>query len=206
MTECPSSSTSFQMDELPYIDTLFKEYLLFRGFTQTLRVFESERAGDRVAGFQVKRIVQLIFQVYIPQFDHEKLLALLDFLSQRVFARLGGTFQQSTQKLELSVIRYYVVFALKRGRPDKVKALFELAAEKLLHQSSDWNEWFALPYIRTPAKDQRFAVFFSAEWLDMLHVSVCNCLEEVFANVPLPAVLRFNEDRLHRKSTNDCVP
>eukprot|EP00959_Pyramimonas_sp_CCMP1952_P291396 6095436-Pyramimonas_sp.AAC.1 len=77
------------MDELPYIDTLFKEYLLFRGFTQTLRVFESERAGDRVAGFQVKRIVQLIFQVYIPQFDHEKLLALLDFLSQRVFARLG---------------------------------------------------------------------------------------------------------------------
>jgi WD40 repeat protein len=102
--------------------------------------------------------------------------------------------------LELSVLRYYVVYALKRGRPDKVKAFFELAAEKLLHQSSEWNEWFALPYIRTPARDQRFAVFFCAEWLDMLHASVCNCLEEVFANVPLPAVLRFNEDRLQRKA------
>lgn len=44
---------SSPMEALKYIDTLFKEYLLFRGFTTTLQTFNSDLASDRGCGFQV---------------------------------------------------------------------------------------------------------------------------------------------------------
>ena len=70
------------MDALPYLDTLFKELLLFRGFTASLRVFESERRGDKTAGFRVERLVDLIFEEYVPAHDADRLLDLLDFMAQ----------------------------------------------------------------------------------------------------------------------------
>lgn len=41
------------MDSLPYVDTLIKEYLLFRGFTAALHAFNADLAADRGCGFQV---------------------------------------------------------------------------------------------------------------------------------------------------------
>jgi hypothetical protein len=41
------------MEALPYVDTLVKEYLLFRGFTASLQAFNVELAADRGCGFQV---------------------------------------------------------------------------------------------------------------------------------------------------------
>ena len=41
------------MDTLPYVDTLIKEYLLFRGFTGALHAFNADIAADRGCGFQV---------------------------------------------------------------------------------------------------------------------------------------------------------
>jgi hypothetical protein len=35
---------------------------VFRGFTSTVRVFESERRGDKAAGFRVERLVDLVFE------------------------------------------------------------------------------------------------------------------------------------------------
>ncbi len=43
------------MNALPYVDQLFKEYLLFRGFTATIQAFNGDLAGDRGQGFQVSR-------------------------------------------------------------------------------------------------------------------------------------------------------
>lgn len=42
------------MESLSYVDTLFKEYLLFRGFTATLQAFNADLSTDRGCGFQVQ--------------------------------------------------------------------------------------------------------------------------------------------------------
>jgi len=34
------------MDAIPYLDELVKEYLLFRGYTNTFHVFNQERGAD----------------------------------------------------------------------------------------------------------------------------------------------------------------
>lgn len=42
---------------LPYVDSLIKEYLLFRGFTQTLLAFNAEMAQDKGCGFQADQVL-----------------------------------------------------------------------------------------------------------------------------------------------------
>ena len=68
------------MDSLPYIDSLLKEYLLFRGFTQTLSAFQKELEADKGCGFQAERITDHIFRNLIPSLACKDLWEFLDFL------------------------------------------------------------------------------------------------------------------------------
>ena len=43
-----------------FVDTLVKDYLLFRGFTKSFNEFNREREQDRVQKFNVEKIVQQI--------------------------------------------------------------------------------------------------------------------------------------------------
>ena len=45
----------------PLIDSMIKEYLLFRGFTSTLKAYESEIKGDKDRSFRV--IGNLLFDI-----------------------------------------------------------------------------------------------------------------------------------------------
>ncbi|KAK3153911.1 hypothetical protein QOZ80_2BG0183140 [Eleusine coracana subsp. coracana] len=79
-------------------------------------------------------------------------------------------------KLELSVLRYYVVNALKSGRQDKVVEFFGESGNYLMQKREDWLAWFAIPYIKNPSLDPQFRVYFSKEWLDTLVLSFRNFL------------------------------
>lgn len=46
-------------DAVPLLDELIKEYLLFRGFTATLKTFENEIKADKDKSFRVS-----VFLVY----------------------------------------------------------------------------------------------------------------------------------------------
>jgi hypothetical protein len=69
------------MDALPYVDALFKEYLVFRGFTNTLMTFKRDLAADPGCGFQAEKITDLIFRQLIPELDLEGLISILEFLN-----------------------------------------------------------------------------------------------------------------------------
>ena len=47
--------------ETRQVDELAMEYLLFRGFTQTFRLFNKERSSDKSRGFDVERIMDQLF-------------------------------------------------------------------------------------------------------------------------------------------------
>uniref|UniRef100_A0A0A0KWK0 LisH domain-containing protein n=1 Tax=Cucumis sativus TaxID=3659 RepID=A0A0A0KWK0_CUCSA len=54
------------MENMQYAEELVREFLVFRGFTSALQSYESELSTDIGKGFQVDRILDLIFSVYIP--------------------------------------------------------------------------------------------------------------------------------------------
>lgn len=45
------------MSQIQYIDELIREYLLFRGFSATLKAFDAELKVDKEKGFRVSNIM-----------------------------------------------------------------------------------------------------------------------------------------------------
>ena len=90
------------MDAIPYVDSLIKEYLLFRGFTGTLRAFNKDLASDRGCGFQADQLCELVFRRLVPLDQASELMEVLDFLNSRVYSRLPGSYEEVIRKLEVT--------------------------------------------------------------------------------------------------------
>ncbi|XP_021288482.1 WD repeat-containing protein 91 homolog isoform X1 [Herrania umbratica] len=168
------------MENMQYAEELVREYLVFRGFTNTLQAFETELCTDIGKGFQVNKILDLIFAVYIPKFQAEKLVGLFSFFKQ-CFSSWSETVMLDTlSKLEGSILQCYIVHALQSGRKDKVVEFFGMNGNDLLLKSYDWTPWFAIPYLKNPSLDPEFRVYFSKEWYEALRLSVRNFFSEIF--------------------------
>ena len=56
-------------------------------------------------------------------------------------SRLEQVYSNSVRKLEMSLLKYYVINAVQSGRADKVNEFFEKLAPDLQH-NPEWKEWF----------------------------------------------------------------
>lgn len=130
------------MENIQYAEELVREYLVFRGFTSTLQTFEKELGTDIGKGFQVDKILDLIFSVYVPKFQVENLIGLLNFFKQ-CFSSSETVLTTTLSKLEVSIIRYYIIHCLQSGRTDKVMEFFEMNGNDLLQKNQDWASWFS---------------------------------------------------------------
>uniref|UniRef100_A0A0E0L0Q3 Anaphase-promoting complex subunit 4-like WD40 domain-containing protein n=1 Tax=Oryza punctata TaxID=4537 RepID=A0A0E0L0Q3_ORYPU len=137
------------MENMQYAEELVKEFLVFRGFTSTLQSYESELSTEIGRNFQVDKILDLVFSVYIPKYQLDKLQGLFTFFKQCFTSPADAELFSALIKLELSVFRYYVVNALKSGRQDKVVEFFGANGNYLLQKREDWQAWFALLKIST---------------------------------------------------------
>ena len=186
---------------MKFAEELVREFLVFRGFTNTLQSFEKELATDIGKGFQVDKILDLIFSVYIPKFEAAKLIELLSFF-RNCFSYSDPNLIDVISKLHQSILRYYVVYALKCGRKDAVLELFRDFGNELMRGDESWTSWFgeysfwwisclamalillvlivaAVPYFQNPHLEPQFRVYFSDEWFRTLHLSVRNFLSEM---------------------------
>lgn len=171
-----------------------REFLVFRGFTNTLEAYETELRTDIGKGFQVDKILDLIFSVYVPKFQGEKLVALLGFFKHYVSSSSETALVSTLSKLEASILRFYVVYALQSNRRDKVVEFFAANGAELVQSSQDWTHWFAIPYTKNPQTDPEFRIFFSKEWYQALHLSVRNFFSEIFNATRLPALLKISSE------------
>uniref|UniRef100_A0A0D9WEW5 ARMC9 CTLH-like domain-containing protein n=1 Tax=Leersia perrieri TaxID=77586 RepID=A0A0D9WEW5_9ORYZ len=189
------------MENMQYAEELVKEFLLFRGFTSTLQAYESELSTEIARNFQVDKILDLVFSVYIPKYQLDRLQSLFTFFKQCFTSPADAELISALVKLELSVLRYYVVNALKSGRQDKVVEFFGASGNYLLQKREEWQAWFAMPYITSPSLDPQFRVYFSKEWSDTLILSFRNFLSGTFNGLRIPALLKISTE----KNTIKCL-
>ncbi|CAK9176943.1 unnamed protein product [Ilex paraguariensis] len=178
-----------KMENMQYAEELVREFLVFRGFTNTLQAFEKELGTEIGKGFQMDKILDLIFSVHVPKFQAENLIRLLSFFKQ-CFSSSETTLTATLSKLEVSILRYYIIHAIQSGRTDKVIEFFGMYGNDLLQRDQDWNSWFAIPYLKNPNFDPRFRLYFSKEWFDALHLSHFS-----LANPRIPALLKISSER-----------
>ncbi|KAL0299621.1 UNVERIFIED_CONTAM: WD repeat-containing protein 91 [Sesamum radiatum] len=178
------------MEKMKFAEELVREFLVFRGFTSTLQAFEKELATDIGKGFQVDKILDLIFSVYIPKFEADKLVDLLSFF-RNCFSFSDSNLIPVISKLDQSILRYYIVNALKCGRKDKVLEFFGAFGNDLLRRDDSWSSWFAIPYLQNPHLDPQFRVYFSEEWFRALHLSIMNFLSEILNGTHILQLIIF---------------
>ncbi|PHT68619.1 hypothetical protein T459_28106 [Capsicum annuum] len=134
-------SAQGKMENMLYAEELVREFLVFRGFTNTLQAFVKELGTDTGKGFQVDKILDLIFSIYVPKFQAESLFELLRFLKQ-CFSSLETQLNSIISDLDVSIIRYYIIHAIQAGRKDKVIELFDIHGSELLQKDQEWASWF----------------------------------------------------------------
>ncbi|KAH7465816.1 hypothetical protein KRP22_014818 [Phytophthora ramorum] len=188
---------------LPHVDELVMEYLLFRGFTKSFQVFSAERKRDRTRGFDVEQIISQLL-VSVQTYQIETVLETWKFLTARFFNHLDASYASTLQQLETSLLRLYVINAVKTGHREKAAEFFQLHADKLNASVAaqggagpdSWSRWFILPYIEHPESDAYFQVFFGQPWLEAFVTSFRNFLSLVFRSLPMPKLLAFQLARL----------
>ena len=194
------------VDDVPYVDTLVREYLLYRGCSGALAAFDAER-GEGRAFDRADRVAELIFGRHVPRLDAVGLSRTLGLLRDRYFSRLDASFAPATAELETSIARLFVVTAVKARRKDKIAELFEAEGERLVAAGGDheWHRWFAVPYVKRPGSDPKFAPYFEDKWADAVVASARNFLSTTFAAAPEPAMLKFGAARRERNRLAERV-
>ena len=86
------------------------------------------------------KIVDQLHQ-YILSYDIVGLRDFWDYLNDRFFKRLDYQHYTNVKKLEMCLLRLYIIHALQNSKNDKVVEFFEKYTAELQTQT-EWREWF----------------------------------------------------------------
>lgn len=87
------------MAHMQNIEVLVKEYLVFRGFTNSLKTFEFECRNDKTKSFRVDKILEVI-QLAINTSDLNELRDIWRNLDNFFFSKLEQNYSDAVKKLE----------------------------------------------------------------------------------------------------------
>ncbi|KAH3787616.1 hypothetical protein DPMN_165742 [Dreissena polymorpha] len=159
------------------VDEFVKDYLIFRGLSSTLRVLESELKVEKEKGFRVDKIVDQLM-TYLAAYDLQNLKDYWQFLNTRLFSRLEERYRSSVKKLEIGLLKFYLVNAAQNGRQDKIMDFFERMLD-ILQSYSEFKEWFVFPFVRNHRDHAHFGMYFTPQWQDTFLLSLHNFLSVI---------------------------
>lgn len=79
------------MAHIQYVDSLIREYMLFRGFSNSLKSFDFELKSDKDKGFRVDKLIDQIMST-INTLDLHGLREIWAHLDGHLFSKLEHAF------------------------------------------------------------------------------------------------------------------
>ncbi|XP_036368217.1 WD repeat-containing protein 91 isoform X1 [Octopus sinensis] len=180
-----------------HVDELVKEYLLQRGLTSSFRAFELELKNEKEKGLRVDKLLDQL-QQYISSFDLTSLREYWSRLNTRLFSRLDQRYMAGVRKMEVGLLKFYLIYATQNNKHDKIMEFFEKLTTELQNQP-EFREWFILPFVRNPEEHPLFSIHFTRQWQETYFLSLHNFLSAVLQVIPRPTLLAFEEDTLQKK-------
>lgn len=180
--------------EIKTADMICAEYLLYRGYTQSLAALTKEMEKDRLKQFDSVKIVDSIYH-HLHNYEIEQYIILWDLLAKRFFSHLDNEYLQSSNVLKGDLLKYYLIYCFKSNRKDKLIEFFQHYSHDILNQSSmgtvaeSLRTWFVLPYMEEPEKDAEFYNYYTQKWTETLKTTLINFVSTVLHASPLPKLL-----------------
>ncbi|PIA19026.1 WD40 repeat-like protein, partial [Coemansia reversa NRRL 1564] len=178
------------------IDDLLREYLLFRGFKDTLSTFERDIKQDHDKGFDANKIVNELLAL-ASELKIEELLEYWRYLSYRFFSHLSPKYHRTTKMFEKRLLRLYLVSAVNQGKREDIRAFMDKHGRSLGQQGGDWIPWLGIEYLEEPKNRAEFEAYFSDEWYLSLRSALTDFIQTVFPALAIPRILLF--DKEHRE-------
>lgn len=180
------------MAQIEYLDNLLKEYLMFRGFSSTLRALDFEQKNDKDKSFRAEKILEQC-NIFINNHDLQSLRELWSHLDTNLFSKLEHTYAEAVKKLENGLLKLYLVTAYTNNRTDKISDFFVKLAPEIRSQS-EWKEWFYLPFCKNAEELPTFAHYFSKQWQETLQISLRNFLTTIYQCIPQPTIVKAEHE------------
>ncbi|XP_016985098.1 WD repeat-containing protein 91 [Drosophila rhopaloa] len=189
------------MAQVAFLDNLLREYLVFRGFSGTLKALDLEQRTEKDQHFRAERILDQ-FNNAVQNSDLLALRSLWFHLDNNIFSKLEHTYAVAVKKLENSLLKYYLVTAYSSNRSEKVSEFFNKMAGEL-QQQSEWKDWFYFPFCKNAEESPTFALFFTKQWQDTLLLSLRNFLTTVYQCLPQPTFVRAEQEAVHMQRLSE---
>jgi len=179
---------------LTSLDESIMEYLIFRGFSKTIRAFSLDKQVDKLVTFSPDKVSLQLFN-NIHEMEFQSAFQLWRFLEERFFTHLDAEAAKSASHLRDGVVKYCLCHAVMKGRKDKaleaLTTLEQTQPTSTYPHNEEWQGWYTLPFVREPQKHPTFQVYFSTAWSDSLQNSVRNFISLVFRSCPPPLLLQM---------------
>jgi len=170
-----------------------------------LSLFDTKNTFDSILNFfyQVDKIVDQL-QTYVTSYDLANLRDYWNFLNSRLFSRLEQRFMTSVRKLEVGLLKYYLVYAAQNNKQDKILEFFDRMTD-LLQTQSEFKEWFGKVYFAlldlTPLLNCILLIHVvnvNAEIHNLYHQLMTSCSEiNVLISFPAFPFVRVPRDNSH---------
>lgn len=193
--------TSTNMAHMQNSEVLIKEYLAYRGFTSCLKSFESECRSDKNKSFRTDKILESI-QAAINSSDLHELRDIWKNLDTFFFSKLEQNYSEAVKKLETGLLKVFLVIAYKNGQSDKINEFFLKMAPEI-HSQADWRDWFYFQFCKNADEHSTFAVYFTKQYQETLFLSLHNFLATIFQSMPLPTVMRTENETAQIRKLQD---
>lgn len=168
------------------------EFLIYRGFSTTLKNFDNEFKMDKDRSFRTDKIVEFIMTC-VNGHDLGTLLELFNHLNCNIFSKLEANFATAVKKLQYGVYKLYLVTAHNNNKSDKITEFFQKLASEL-QAVPEFKDWFVFPFCKNPEENGVFSLFFTKQWQDTLLISLHNFLATIFQCIPQPTLTRAESE------------
>lgn len=123
-------------------------------------------------------------------------------LSNFFFSKLEQNYSEAVKKLENGLFKVYLVVAYKNGHTERIGEFFTKLAPEI-HSQAEWKDWFYFQFCKNPEEHSNFAVYFTKQYQDTLFLSLHNFLATIFQSMPLPTVMRTENETAQIKKLQE---
>ncbi|EDV94736.1 WD repeat-containing protein 91 [Drosophila grimshawi] len=189
------------MAQVAYVDSMLREYLIFRGYSNTLKALDVEQRNEKDQHFRAERLIEH-FNAAVQASDLKALRNLWLHLDNYLFSKLDHNYAVAVKKLENNLLKYYLVTAYSNNKSDKISEFFKKLSSEL-QQQNEWKDWFYFSFCKNAEESPTFALYFTKQWQDTLLLSLRNFLTTVYQCLPQPSFVRAEQEAAHMQRLQD---
>lgn len=97
------------MAQVAYIDSMLREYLVFRGYSNTLKALDVEQRNEKDQHFRAERLIEH-FNAAVQSSDLKALRALWLHLENNLFSKLDHTYATGKPKCSSCILIFNILF------------------------------------------------------------------------------------------------